>query len=155
MRAREAFGFQLPLLELHCHWARTWEAGLNFWNVNIGPLPPHLATGLPSLLMRNLVKFHLMALMRKPGWAVLRKAKRGWVPEPLTSTLIFQPHVDDGLTFLPWRCFVLDRIFEILWIPSPWNTRTLHTSPWPRSPPPGRYLAPDLQTGRKEEVKGL
>ena len=32
----------------------------------------NLATAFPSLLIRNLVKFHLMALIRKPGWAVLR-----------------------------------------------------------------------------------
>merc|ERR1719239_1155384 len=49
-------------------------------------LGPNLATGIPSLLIRNLVKFHLMALIRKPGWVVFRKAKRGWAPEPLTST---------------------------------------------------------------------
>ena len=153
MRAREAFGFQLPLLELHCHWARTWEAGLNFWKVNIGPLslPPCHWLALP--VDEELGEVPLDGVDEEAGLGGLEKGKEG------VGAGTIDLHLDISTTCRWWfdllsmKIPILEWIFEILWIPSPWNTRTRHTSPWPRSPPPGRCLVPDLQTGRKEELR--
>ena len=77
MRAREAFGFQLPLLELHCHWARTWEAGLNFWNVNIGPLSPPPCHWFALPVDQELGEVPLDGVDEEAGLGRLEKGKEG------------------------------------------------------------------------------
>merc|ERR1712013_847473 len=54
---------------------------------------PNLAMGWPSLSITNLVKFHLMAFIKKPPCLSFRKTQRGWASPPFTLILLNMSNV--------------------------------------------------------------
>eukprot|EP00092_Neocalanus_flemingeri_P001926 GFUD01002057.1.p1 GENE.GFUD01002057.1~~GFUD01002057.1.p1 ORF type:complete len:108 (-),score=14.47 GFUD01002057.1:686-1009(-) len=93
---------------------------------------PNLATGWPFLSTTNLVKFHLMALMRNPDCFSFRKAQRGSAPAPLTSTLANKSHLTPYL-------FVANSLISFS-VPGSCPPNWLQGKPRMRKPSASEYL---------------